>query len=138
MEDVRKFSGTGNFFLPRAPKNGKIYIGEANGFQDYLFGFGMRYAMKSGYCAAKSIIEGENFYKLCQKDIIPRMKASVVNRLVFSLFGKTAYKWLVKNCSEKDPAKFIRESYKYGLFQKALFPFAAVVLRKNIKDPRSL
>jgi len=140
MENVKNLSGIGNFFLPKIPKDRKIYIGEAGGFQDYLWFFGMRYAMKSGYYAARSIIEGKDFYKLCQKDLILRMKASVVNRLVFAIFGNQAYKWFVKNYSEgnRDPIKFIRELYNYTLFKKILFPIAAIVSRKNIRDPRSL
>ncbi|MDP2967062.1 MAG: NAD(P)/FAD-dependent oxidoreductase [bacterium] len=138
MEDARKFAGTGNFFLPRIPKDRKIYIGEAGGFQDYLFFFGMRYAIKSGYYAARSIIEGKDFYKLCQNDLILKMKAAVVNRLVFAIFGNRAYKWFVKNYSDKDPIKLMRESYNYPLFKKILFPISAIVLRKNIGDPRNL
>ncbi|MBU4204732.1 NAD(P)-binding protein [Patescibacteria group bacterium] len=137
MEDVKKFVGTGNFFLPKIPKSRKVYIGEAGGFQDYLFGFGMRYAMKSGYYAARSIIEGRDFYELCQKDLIPRMKASVVNRLFFMAFGKRAYKWFIKHCSDRDPVKFTRQSYRYQSFKKILFPVAAIILRKNIRDPRN-
>ncbi len=138
MENVRKFTGIGNFFLPRIPKDGKIYIGEAGGFQDYLFGFGMRYAMKTGYYAARSIIENRNFYKLCQNDVIPKMKSAVVNRLAFAVLGNRAYKWFVKNFSDKDPVKLMRKSYDYPWFKKLLFPAAALFLRKNIRDPRIL
>ncbi|MFH1838542.1 MAG: NAD(P)/FAD-dependent oxidoreductase [Candidatus Kuenenbacteria bacterium] len=138
MENVRKFSGTGNFFLPKIPKDKKIYIGEAGGFQDYLFGFGMRYAMKSGYYAARSIIENKDFYKLCQNDLILKMKSAVINRLFFAILGNQAYKWFIKNYSDTNLFKFMRKLYNYSLFKKILFPIAVIVLRKNIKDPRNL
>ena len=34
---------------------GKLYIGEAGGFQDYLFGFGMNSAIYSSFLAIKSL-----------------------------------------------------------------------------------
>ena len=50
------------------PKSAKIdnvlLVGEAAGFQDELFRFGLRYAVISGYLAAKSIIEGLDYDEL--------------------------------------------------------------------------
>ncbi|MEM5812508.1 MAG: NAD(P)-binding protein, partial [Candidatus Aenigmatarchaeota archaeon] len=43
-----------------------ICIGEAGGFQDASKGFGIRYAIISGCLAAKSIIEGKDFSRLCE------------------------------------------------------------------------
>lgn len=138
MENVEKFSGTGNFFLPKVPKDRKIYIGEAGGFQDYLFGFGMRYAMLTGYYAAKSIIEDKDFYRLCKKEIFPKMKASVVNRFAFRVLGDRGYKWLMGKYSTriKNPIEFVRKVYNPSWIHKLLFPLAKIILRKNIKDPR--
>ena len=94
--------------------------------------------MRSGYYAAKSIIDGEDFYKLCQHDLFPKMKAATVNRLVFAIFGNRAYKWLAKRYLGKDPIKFMRGLYDYPWYKKILFPASAVILKKNIKDPRDL
>src|SRR5207249_4560673 len=45
-----------NFQLKsRATSDGARYVGEAAGFQDYLFGLGIRYALTSGVLAARSI-----------------------------------------------------------------------------------
>jgi len=138
MKNVRKFSGIGNFFLPKIPKDRKIYIGEAGGFQDYLFGFGIKYAMKSGYYAARSIVKGKDFYKLCQNDLIPKMKAVITNRLIFAILGNRSYKWFLKNYSDRNITKLMRQSYDYSLLKKILFPIASIFLRKNIRDPRNL
>jgi flavin-dependent dehydrogenase len=136
MNNVKKFSGTGNFFIPRIPKDRKIYIGEASGFQDYLFGFGMRYAMISGYYAANSIILGKNYYKLCKKDIIYKMKSSVINRILFSTLNNSLYIWLIKKYSDKNSVDFITRLYQYAFFKKIIYPLASIFERKNIKDPR--
>lgn len=57
--------GFAYFDLPKtAIKDGKIYIGEAAGFLDAMSGFGTHYAIISGYLAAKSIINNENYDEL--------------------------------------------------------------------------
>ena len=54
-----RFSSVVSFgFLHRAKIEGRYFVGEAAGFQDQLAGFGMAYAFRSGYLAARSIIEG--------------------------------------------------------------------------------
>ncbi len=57
MENAREFGGFGNFFLRGGEEHGQhLYVGESAGFQDFLWGFGMRYAMTSGYLSAQSVI----------------------------------------------------------------------------------
>ena len=126
--------------MPNIPKDRKIYIGEAGGFQDYLWGFGMRYAMTSGYYAAKSIIEGKDFYQLCKDELLPKMKVSVVNRLLFKALNDKCYRLLMKYYVNriKDPIEFMRKFYNPSLMKNLLFPLAKILLRKNIKDPRKI
>lgn len=70
MKDARTFGGTGNgFLMKKATFNGRLYVGEAAGFIDGMWGFGMKYAMMSGYLAAQSIIEGADYEKLWKKNI---------------------------------------------------------------------
>jgi flavin-dependent dehydrogenase len=46
MNNTRKFGSYGNFFLRKTQMcDGKLYVGEAAGFQDCLWGFGMRYLL---------------------------------------------------------------------------------------------
>ena len=54
-----------NFHLKQRATSGDArYVGEAAGFQDYLFGLGIRYALTSGNLAARSILEGRDFDEL--------------------------------------------------------------------------
>jgi flavin-dependent dehydrogenase len=46
----------------------RYYIGEAAGFQDALAGFGMVYAFKSGYYAARSLVEKSDYDRQWKKD----------------------------------------------------------------------
>ncbi|MCX5726058.1 MAG: NAD(P)-binding protein [Candidatus Saganbacteria bacterium] len=54
IENADYFTGFGYFDINY--NFSKIVIGEAAGFQEYLFGFGTKYAMHSGYLASKSTI----------------------------------------------------------------------------------
>ena len=61
------------------------------GFQDELFRFGMRYAIISGYLAAKSIIEGLDYDKLWKKKFSKEFQRTARTRRVFSDFKKSGF-----------------------------------------------
>lgn len=67
IRDEKEFGGFVNFFNePIISKDERIlYVGENAGFQDALWGFGIKYAMYSGYLAAKSIINDNSYQELC-------------------------------------------------------------------------
>ncbi|MDI6890567.1 MAG: NAD(P)-binding protein [Thermodesulfovibrionales bacterium] len=119
INNPKKFVGFGNFFIPRsAIKEGKIYVGEAAGFQDFLFGFGIRYAITSGYLAAKSIIERVNYDTLWRDKFGQQLRASKANRTFYELFGKTAYNFLVKKTGiSKDPRKVWTKFYNTSILR---------------------
>jgi len=73
-----------NFFLPGSLEvNGKKMVGEAAGFQDYLFGFGMRFAMTSGILAAQSLLGGEPYDVAWRRTLGPKAKVSLRNRFLY-------------------------------------------------------
>lgn len=78
-----------NFFLKKnlRSSDGTIWAGEAGGFQDYLFGFGMRYAMTSGILAARSICEDVEYNKLWQEKLLGKQKVSLWNRFLYEKGG---------------------------------------------------
>ena len=56
MHNPRRFGDSGNFSLPRTARKGNIlYAGESAGFQDPLFGFGIRWAITSGAAAGRAL-----------------------------------------------------------------------------------
>jgi len=60
--------GIGYFTLLKKPyKDNRYYVGEAAGLQDVTAGFGMRYAIISGYLAAQSILTGKDYNQLMTK-----------------------------------------------------------------------
>lgn len=78
-----------NFFLKSSLQGpeGEIWAGEAGGFQDYLFGFGMRYAITSGILAARSICEDLEYNKLWRETLLGKQKVSLWNRFLYEKGG---------------------------------------------------
>jgi flavin-dependent dehydrogenase len=94
--DAKRFAASGSlYFIQPAKLDNQYFIGEAAGFQDCLAGFGMMYAFKSGYFAARSIIEDCDYDKLWQKDFLKPMNISVENRQIFEKLSNTGYEALV-------------------------------------------
>src|SRR5438105_13758315 len=73
-----------NFHLKRAAtSNGSRFVGEAAGFQDYLFGLGIRYALTSGVLAARSILEERSYDDLWKQELGTKQETSLVNRFLY-------------------------------------------------------
>ena len=126
MSTSKKFFGFGSFLMPEsAVEKNKLYVGEAAGFQDFLFGFGIRYAVRSGYLAAKSIINNEDYDKLWKKDFNHQLKTSLSNRRIYSSFGDFGYDYLIKQTRDSvDPRKFWNRLYNQSLSRKIFHPIA--------------
>ncbi|NOY78302.1 MAG: NAD(P)/FAD-dependent oxidoreductase [Calditrichaeota bacterium] len=128
--DIREpvsFGGFGNFFLSDSRhKNDKaLYVGESAGFQDALWGFGIRYALLSGYLAAASIIIGGDYEKLIRQYILPAQKASLANRLLFDLFGNWGHQHLLNRLSRSDNViHVLQKYYQLSLSKRLLFGMA--------------
>lgn len=137
MKKVREFGGYGNFFLrPTAVEGRKIYLGESAGFQDALFGFGMRYAMTSGFFAAQSIIQGANYDELWKQEILPLLRTSLSNRMIYELLGNPGYEYIAKRIARRaDLRDVLRKQYNPSLPKIALFP-AALLLANILKRMR--
>ena len=86
-----------NFHLKQsAKKNGARYVGEAAGFQDYLFGLGIRYALTSGWLAAQSILQNRDFDELWMRDLAKKQETSLVNRFLYEAGGNAGLSMFVR------------------------------------------
>lgn len=81
---MQKFASYGNHARrPRLSEQGSLLVGEAAGWQDALFGFGMNFALRSGVLAAKSILMGDNYVKRCRVELSGRQAAGWVSRRLY-------------------------------------------------------
>jgi len=148
VEDaIKAFQNTGSFEMtnkiyfnnygisPLIKAHSKIVIGEAAGFQDVNWGFGMRLAVISGYLASRSIIENKNYWDLVNKDILPYIATTTFNRFIFEKFGKLSSLLILKGLAiSGDPVKVITRFYRPSLFKRCLFKFLDGYYKKRQKS----
>jgi flavin-dependent dehydrogenase len=73
-----------NFALPLSAIEGhRPRVGEAAGFQDFLFGLGLRMALVSGELAARARLEGRDYDALWSAELGPRLRTSLVDRWLY-------------------------------------------------------
>ncbi len=133
--NAKPFGGIGNYTLLNSYKeNGKLLIGERAGFQDYLFGFGMRYAFLSGYLAAQSIIQGIDYNFLIESDLLKMMKSSLVNRYFYEKLNNRGYRILIKKwANSSDPIGFLKSWYNFNWYKRLIYPILLRWYKQNKK-----
>lgn len=129
MRNVREFGGYGNFFLrPSAIEGKKIYLGESAGFQDALFGFGMRYAMTSGFLAAQSIIHGTKYDELWKDSFLRLLRTSASNRMIYEFLGNRGYEFIFNRiAANTDLRDTLGQQYNPSSWKAGLFPLALLL-----------
>jgi len=137
MQNPRPHGGTGNFHIPRSAYSGvHPLVGEQAGFQDTLWGFGMRLAISSGILAAQSLLNGENYDTLWQRELKPQMETSVVNRALFSIVGNRGYGWFLRQLVTKPNLReSLRRQYQPSWVKRLLGPWAKRRYQSRRKDP---
>ena len=136
MKNEKNIGGVGCFlFKPRLIENGRIYTGEAAGLQDLLWGFGMRYAINSGFLAAKSIIDNKNYKKLIKQSLSDRLKTSVANRYLAYRYADRYYNYLLEWAKKNDSwRELLHNRYNPSLFTRTTYPFAKLVLSLKFRE----
>lgn len=129
--DAAEWGGHGCFTLPRSCIRGRaLLVGEAAGFQDALFGFGIRSALVSGALAARSIAEGFDYDQAWRARLFPHLKASVVNRAIYDRLGIVA-KQALWSLMDRTPRgnRVLKRLYGYSRFHRLASPLAWRPLR---------
>lgn len=128
------FSGYGDFHLRSSfSQNGTLLVGEAAGFQDYWLGFGIRYAVTSGFLAARAISEGLNYDQLLKEEgIIDLAKASLANRFLYETRGRHSYQWLIKKWSQApEVSQRLKKTLQLSPSRRALYYLARLALGRK-------
>ena len=120
-----------NFHLKRhATKDGARFVGEAAGFQDYLFGLGIRYALTSGWLAARSILEERDFDELWTRELGKKQETSLVNRFLYEAGGNAGLSMFVRQASRaKDFNRYLRGWHARTWWKSLLSPVVRRVWR---------
>ncbi|MDA3869173.1 MAG: FAD-dependent monooxygenase [Gammaproteobacteria bacterium] len=126
MIDPRAHGGVGNFRVPGMARSGvHPVVGEQAGFQDTLWGFGMRAAITSGVLSARSLLEGSDYDRLWRQVLGELMTAGVVNRALYSLLGNRGYRWLLRHQeNHSDARELLHRYYRPSRVKGLLAPLA--------------
>jgi flavin-dependent dehydrogenase len=122
-----------NFHLKRgATSNGARFVGEAAGFQDYLFGLGIRYALTSGHLAARSILESRSFDELWKSELGAKQETSLVNRFLYEAGGNFGLSMFVRSASRaKDFHRYLSGWHARRWWKALLSPLVRRVWRHD-------
>lgn len=128
MRSPRRFGGAGNYFYPETARRGGLLLaGEATGFQDALWGFGIRYALRSGSLAARALLEGapEGYDRRWRDLFGGQLRASIVNRFFYERLGDAGYRMMMRGMARaKDPRKWLGRLYASSRWKDLCFPLA--------------
>jgi len=135
ITNKKEFGGYGNFFIGKPHyENGKYYTGEAAGLQDCLWGFGLRYAMVSGYLAAMSIIESSDYVSLLKKELLPRQRISLVNRFIYECLGNRGYTFFINWLAKGDTVTKARRQFNPSRWKMLIYPLARWWHKSSLVD----
>jgi flavin-dependent dehydrogenase len=131
---ISAFGGFGGVDFPNTAKqSNSLLVGEAAGFQDVSRGFGIAYALRSGYLAAKSILEGSDYDNLWKTHFEEELKYDFAIRFVFSTIGDYAVEWYFKDFKDNTTVDLNSASPK-GMAHKLItgLGFPAELMKKKI------
>jgi len=110
------FGSRGSFSLMRLNLDKRpLRIGEAGGFQDLLFGFGMRMAMNSGLAAAHIFNNDRALAKQIIRELERKRKLSYVNRFLYERLNDRQMAAVAKRFSKSDsPLEILSRAYEWN------------------------
>ena len=121
---ARPFGGSGNFGLVRdAVVGGRLYAGEAAGFQDALFGFGLRYALCSGHLAGVACATGSvsDYNSRWRARIGALNAASIWNRWLYTRLGDRGRRLILRRIvARRDAGALLHRVYRPAAWKTAL------------------
>jgi flavin-dependent dehydrogenase len=138
MKSIRRFGGTGSFAAPRTARRvNLLFAGEAAGFQDAFWGFGMRYAIVSGCLAAKALLQDQlaAYDGAWKRRFAGMLSASIVNRYLFERLAERGTLWLFNRVDRsRDPRELLRRQYNGGFWKSLLVPVARRTFQKRARS----
>ncbi|MFQ5597224.1 MAG: NAD(P)/FAD-dependent oxidoreductase [Nitrospiria bacterium] len=121
-----------NFCIkPSAAIENRLYVGEAAGFQDYLFGLGIRYALLTGFAAAESLIRKEDYDRLWKQEIGLGQETSLVNRSLYELGGNMGLNTFIRQAGRDDLQGYLNKWHRPNGWKKRLLPFVKWFLQEK-------
>ncbi|QXD14315.1 NAD(P)-binding protein [Rhodocaloribacter litoris] len=136
VKNPRPFGGYVNFRIsPPWVRNHRMYlVGERAGFQDALWGFGLRYALLSGTLAARAIVQELDYNDLCRTHLLPRLETSLVNRMLYNQLGNYGYEWVLRRLTGLDVITKLHEHYQPSPLKHRLYDLARRHIHPRLRE----
>ena len=138
-EPIKRVGGKGDFSIPSTYfANEQYFVGEAGGLQDFMWGFGMRYAVTSGVMAANCLLNGTNYDAQIRKDLLPLIKLSATNRMLMNRVGDRGFKRIAKYWMKhqrkngNDGLIFMERIYQPSIIRRMLWPITNRLLLRKV------
>ena len=125
LRDARLRAGFGGALSAVGPcSSAPLVVGEAAGFLDYLWGFGIRHAMLSGVLAARALRGGGDYGDLVAREIRPLVQSSLINRMFYDRAGNRVYRALIRYlCARRDLHGLLRRAYQSRAMRGVFWPW---------------
>jgi len=124
---IKRVGGKGDFTINRSYKQeGRYYVGESGGLQDFMWGFGMRMAVWSGVLAAKDVLGEGDYEREVRRQLMPYVRTSVANRWLMNRVGDRTFKrmcnaWMKNQSRRGDGLIWIGKLFRPSLFKSLLY-----------------
>jgi len=141
MNEPRRFGGSGNFGLPHsARKGGILYAGEAAGFQDPLFGFGIRWAVLSGAAAGRALAQGkpEGYERFWKRRLRAWHETAATNRWFYERLGDRGYAAMLRSFpAGGDVRDWVHRAYAPRLWKRAWYRLVMARRHEPLLNPHA-
>lgn len=139
IREPKKVAGVGCFSTQNIYQKGRsLFVGEAAGLQDLMWGFGIRSAITSGYMAADCIINGKDYTTVATEKFAPRQKATVTSRFLWELVRVKNYAVVVADRKTVVPRSALNlgQFYNFSTLNRIIYPVARPFMRKRYPNLR--
>ena len=132
ISNEKDFGSVGSFAFSSSKIRLPMHIGEAGGFQDYLFGFGMKMSMISGLAAGMYINRERSEAKMLLKKINKKRRISFLNRILYErLNDENMYYFAKKFSISNNPLSILEQAYVWDY--KALVRWLKIKNRYEVR-----
>ena len=115
IRNGKQFASRGSFSLSFLAWKPPFQIGEAGGFQDYLFGFGIRMSIMSGRAAALSVIGEKKEARKILIQLNQKRRLSFINRILYERLNDYQMAVLAKKLYESsNPLSILSGAYDWN------------------------
>ncbi len=99
----------------------RLFVGEAGGFQDFLFGLGLRYAITTGHLAAESLIKKSVYNPVAA--VGTAQEISLVNRALYEWGGDVGLSFLIRQAARGDVRQYLSRWHAPRFWKRCLLPW---------------